>query len=139
MKDKDTGQQVPITNGQHALFAILLRDMKNCADKYNTGRDPYVPPTTSSTKAMTLSSKKKEKWIAPSYLSEEDCLKILYEVSGDRQKLLQVLRNRRLIHSMNLKRHNMHTEQPQKQQKSTTKSKKDNDGDRESDEDYQVS
>jgi len=63
IKDKLSNELVPIETGQQALFALLYRDMENLAYKYNN------------------------------VVETEDCIKIFYEVSCDRNKLVQVLHN----------------------------------------------
>ena len=61
LTSKETGQPVPITEGQQAFFALLLTDMSNIAEKFC----------------------KADYWI-----ETEEVIKAFYEVSGDRKKLI---------------------------------------------------
>ena len=64
LTSKETGEAVPITDGQQALFALLLTDMSNIADRF------YGKPYEWKT------------------IETEDCIKAFYEVNGDRKKLI---------------------------------------------------
>ena len=74
LTSKETGQAVPITDGQQAFFALLLTDMSNLADYfYSKGYKT---------------------------IETEDCIKTFYECSGDRKKLIQVLKNRKILYEI---------------------------------------
>ena len=111
--DRHSGQRdVPITNGQHAFFALLLKDMEHIADWYNKPiKDLY----------------QNKKPVTPPSLCAEDCIKIFYEVSGDRNKLLSVLKNRRTMHEISVRKHRMQQDTFDKKKAAQKKAKDDGD------------